>query len=432
MGTRGGDPEDIFGDDEPLRPPLPADDRLWRHPSELARQLPLPLGLSTYRPGRSRWALVGAVVGGALAASMAILALGQLNPRPPRMSLAVGAPSTTSLTQPPGPSDTATVGGWVTETARRFRQALVGVDVSRKGTTSQGSGVAVGPGLVLTAAGLVGGSHGAVVVLPDGRRFEASLRGEDRDTGLAVLSVDAPGLHPLNLAGSDPLTKGEMAMAVAPSPVAGRDPSVSVGTVRAVHQPFTVGNGMLLDTVEIDAPLARDGTGGLLIDGQGEVVGLTLLKAPGYPSMSVAVPAVLVAKELSALVDNGHVVHGWLGVTPAAPGSTRPSLAGLSTGGAMRIGLAASTSGGAAGPGGASAGATAGVAVGSVVPGSPASKAGVAPGNVIESVGGQATPSFALLQQAVRLHSPGDKVTLTVERGGRQCSLPAVLAGPPS
>lgn len=405
LENEGDDPHD----DEPVRPPLPPDDRLWRHPSEMARApLASPPSGAVPDRSRSRLALAGALLCSALAVSLGLFWLNQQDGSRHSTALDVGlSPTSTAV-----PSTvTAAVGKWVSNLSSRYADTIVGVDVYRGSSMSQGSGIVVGRETILSSSVLLGSSKSAVVVTRDGRRFEATLEGEDPDLGLALLHVNAPDMKPIHFS-THSLAVGELVVTLSPPRKYDGEPEVSVGALQEIGHPVMVGSRTLLDMAVVDAPLPSSGEGGLLLDQDGRVVGFDVLRDPVKKDMTVAAPASVVENDISQIENQGLVVHGWLGVgalsaqpaeSPSAPGT--PSTSDTRN---QKV-------------------RPAGVQVGGVADPSPASQSGVEPGDVIVAVSGTPTSTVPMLEQIVRLSPPGTKLNLSIWRNGHVLSLPVTL-----
>lgn len=398
MGTVDPLPEDAFGDDDPndraARPPLPQDDRLWRHPSEIGRAAAtLPA-----RGSRSRGIASAAVTGvaaGLFTAALVLVLSSALLP-----GAQVPRAVTTRMTTP---SPRIAIDRQLLKSAiARVAPSLVEVTTRSSAGTSTGSGLVVSSdGLVLTASALVGGHRHVSVVLPGRGTFEGVVKGSDRETGLALVAIPVRGLVPARLSAVPPVP-GQLLMAVTSGRHHGVSARVGVGSVRAVAQPLQMAHTVLIDTTQVDVPLTPNGAGGVLVDRNGWIVGMTLLSGRG-PSgaLTTAIPDSLVSQDAVQLALLGHPVRGWLGVM------------GTPTGGPHT---------GSPSPG------SRGVEVTRVVAGSPAAAAGIRAGEVIEAVDGQPVTTMAGLEQAVRLRAPGSKVNLELARGTSETTVAAVLA----
>jgi len=406
-------PVDGTGDDDdvdlPLGGPLHPDDRLWRHPSELASSGPpsaaarppaAPQGRSgtgrsraeevrrRFRRGLDRWSpvvLAGTV--GALLTAGLLTAIGDFGGGPTEPDTAAAPSSTVALAIASRP---ASLG--VADLAERLRPSLLAVSgVAGDGRVSRGSAVAIRAGHVLTAARLVVGSADLQVLVKGiGRR--ASLVGTDPDTDLAVLAVEGGGLVPASWGAAADLRPGNPAVAVSSAPAAEPGPTVTAGIVSGIARTLAHAGTELRGLLQVDRPVPAEGAGGALLDPAGTVVGITLPAASAAAPFGYAVPAEVAREVARQLLDRGRVAHPWLGVEGADRGMN---------GGAL---------------------------VQRVKPGSPAAAAGLQEGDVVTEIDGRPTPSMGMLLVGLRLHHPGDIVRLLVLRGDRAVAVSVTLA----
>ena len=404
-----GDDDDVEAD-LPLGGPLHPDDRLWRHPSELASSgLPsaaAPPASSAAgpesgspkdpEPGRARrrrgtldrWSpvvLAGTV--GALLATGLLTVTGGFG----GSTLEPPAASTPSSTATLAISSQARPLG-VADLAERLRPSLLAVSsIATDGRVNRGSAVAIRTDHVLTAARLVlGSSDLQVLVRGIGRR--ANLVGTDPDTDLAVLVVEGGGLAPVAWGSTDELRPGDPAIALSSSPAAEPGPTVTAGIVSGVARSLAHAGTELRGLLQVDRPVPAEGAGGALIDPAGALVGITLPAPAGSAPFGYAVPAEAAREVARQLLARGRVNHPWLGVE------------------------------------GADRGMSGGAVVQRVKPGSPAAQAGLQEGDVVTEIDGRPTPSMGMLLVGLRLHQPGDTVRLLVLRGDRVFAVLVTLA----
>ncbi len=404
MENTGEEPEE-FGPEEDggvLPPPAPGQ-RPWLHPSEAGRTRARPS-----RP-RRRWpGLVLAVLLGAGGSAAVLHALGW------RSSTTTGSP-TGGAADPGVSADGAPQPASGSVTLNRSlltrigvaQQGMVRVEVGSGAHARWASGVVIDPGgLVLTSSTLLGGAASVTIVTSTGRSIPARVRAVDPDDLVAILTTNTSGLPFVHLDPTDPMAPGTMAVAAGAgplatsgqgakgssgsatlpgaSPVEGSAGAIAVGTVQSAGTPVLVGQTELLDVTTLDAPVTVHELGGVVLDGGGDVTGLIVeVTTASGNTVAEAVPASLVAADLGQFVATGRIRHGWLGVQVGTP---------LGSGGV-------------------------GAEVLMVVPGSPASTAGLRKGEVIRSVDGIQVTSVSQLQQLIALRQPGDTVALDVSTG---------------
>lgn len=404
-----GDPGDGRGEDDRdadgagFVPPLPPEDRLWRHPSEVARERARPSspsasGRSSRRSqGRTAALVLASALAGAGIAVGAVAAGGGLDGGSEERV----AMRATTVVEARSPLDADSV-------AARTAPALATVDVRRGDARAAGTAVVLRPdGYLVTDADLVEGADAIEVGLPSGWAGPARLVGVDPPTGVAVLHVDAEDLRPAQVGSVAGMAVGDRTVAVGAAVDAGSPVLVSTGVVAALHRRHeepdgTSRYGMIL----VDRPFAPGTAGGALVDATGAVVGVASGQTgeDGGTPVGMATPIDLARLVAEQLIGEGHASHVWLGVhgTDLEPDEA----AALELRG--------------------------GAVVDHVVDGGPAARAGIRPGDVVVGLDGEATPSMAVLIARLQLHEPGDEVVLDVRRDGRELSRPVVLAAKPA
>jgi len=293
----------------------------------------------------------------------------------------------------------------VIDVVDRVGPAVVRLDVQSNGERRRGgtgSGVIVAPdGLVLTNSHVVGGGARVNVTTVEGRALTARVVGDDPDTDLALVRVDAPVTLPAAALGNSKLLKrGQLVIAIG-NPL-GFESTVTTGVVSALGRSLRAQSGRLIDDViQTDAALNPGNSGGPLVSSRGEVVGINTAVIMGAQGICFAVASNTANFVLGELVRHGRVRRAYIGI--AAQQFTlsrrRRHAAGLNQDSAVMIA--------------------------SVEAGSPADRAGLASGDIILTLDG--TPVTGA-DDLIRLLA-GDKIGRAVEvatlRGGemRQVSL---------
>jgi S1-C subfamily serine protease len=204
----------------------------------------------------------------------------------------------------------------------RVAPAVVSIDVRQRGSQGRrsraqagtGSGfVFASDGLILTNSHVVEHADEISVTLPDGRECAADLIGQDPDTDVAVVRISAPDLSAVQFGDSRALRAGQLVIAIG-NPY-GFQHSVSSGVVSALGRSLRAKSGRLIEhVIQTDAALNPGNSGGPLVDSGGRVVGVNTAIIAGGQGLSFAVPIGTVEAVLPALLRDGRVRRGYLGV----------------------------------------------------------------------------------------------------------------------
>lgn len=371
--------------DEPASPLLPPDDRLWRHPSEVAgAPAPLPTSVRGPSGGAGTPRVLTAV---ALTSCISVLlTVGMVAVvRPFRDN----APSAEPAAAPDGPD--------VADLTARLRPAIARVvAVAAGGDRSWGSGVVIREdGLVLTAHHVVAGAASVRVLLDDGRNLVARLVGGDADTDIALLDLDGDGYPTAPLATSrSSMRAGEPAFTIgATSGNAG--PLVRASMVSGTNQEAGVDGRRFVDVIRTDAAVEEGCAGGAVVDGEGRVIGIAVSNTESADgAVGFATPIDVARAVADQLLATGKVERAWLGID----GESHED----------------------------------GAVVRAVKAGSPAEIAGLVAGDVIEAIDDDDVASMADVVIRLRERRPGHALELRVRRGGDVLAVPVTLAEKPA
>ncbi len=297
-----------------------------------------------------------------------------------------------------------------TAVAKEVSDSVVAIDVATSDGEAKGSGVVISDkGYIATNNHVISGAQQIQVTLASGAVYSAKVVGTDITTDLAVIKLDNPpsDLKVAEFADSDNLAVGEAVMAIG-NPL-GYDDTATTGIVSALNRPVTVtdddNNAIVTNAVQIDAAINPGNSGGPTFNAAGQVIGINSSIAStasssgtaGSIGIGFAIPSNLVKRVTNEIIDNGSVKHVVLGITIK---SSSVEADGVTRGCAQ---------------------------VQAVTDGGPASKAGVKAGDSIVAFNGKAVNNNYSLLGYVRASAMGDKVKLTVVRGGNTMDLEVTL-----
>lgn len=290
-------------------------------------------------------------------------------------------------------------------------------------------------GHIVTNDHVVSGATTIEVTFTDGNTYSATVVGQDPYSDLAVIQVNAPAseLHPVSMGDSSQLKVGDVAIAIG-NPF-GLSETMTAGIISGlsrdisnsqVSQSTTGASYSIPDVIQTDAPINPGNSGGVLVNDQGQVVGVTysLESASGSSSgIGFAIPQQIVSKVVPSLISSGSYSHPYLGITGTDMTSD------IAT--AMKLPAE-----------------THGALVVTVVSGGPAAKAGlqgsnttvtingvqaVVGGDVITAINGQSISSMADLIAYLELNAQaGQTVSLTILRNGQSMNVSLTLGTRPA
>ncbi|PYQ15812.1 MAG: peptidase S1 [Acidobacteria bacterium] len=193
----------------------------------------------------------------------------------------------------------------------RAAPAVVGLS-HRQG---QGSGLVLADdGYILTNSHVARSPGGLRVRLADGTTIPGRLVGADDNTDLAVVRVEARLPAPLALAEAEPLSVGQLVVAIG-NPL-GFERSVSLGVVSALFRSLpTSAGGLLEGLIQTDAAVNPGNSGGPLVDAEGRAVGITTAMLAYASGIGFAVPASTASWVAAVLIQKGAVERPFLGIT---------------------------------------------------------------------------------------------------------------------
>lgn len=257
---------------------------------------------------------------------------------------------------------------------RRFFEFHGGMPEQEHGETNLGSGVIVSDdGYIVTNAHVIEKADEITVAFNDGRKSRAKIIGSDPDSDLAVIKVEMTGLTPLAFR-ENPIEVGDVALAIG-NPF-GVGQTVTQGIISATGR-TGLGVNKFEDFIQTDAAINPGNSGGALVDAYGQLVGINTVifsRSGGSMGIGFAIPTSLVEQVMNALIKDGRVRRGWLGIEVQSQ-LRDPTQLDTSTG----------------------------VEVLNVIPGSPSAQSGLQIGDVILSIDGvEMTDANTLIQYVAR------------------------------
>jgi len=279
--------------------------------------------------------------------------------------------------------------------------AVVKIEVKGGG----GSGVLFTPdGLILTNCHVVERTGDLSVVMPDGRSARADVVGQDADTDLAVVRIEASAGAPLpwaTLGDSRAVRVGQMAIAIG-NPY-GFNHSVTAGVVSALGRSLRARSGRLMDDIiQTDASLNPGNSGGPLVTSRGEVIGINTAMILPAQGLCFAIASNTARFVASALIRDGRIRRSYIGVA----GQSVPIPRAVARSNQLAV--------------------SSGVFVTSVEPKSPAASAGLRDGDVILAFAGEVVTGIDDLHRRLTGDRIGVPATLTILRSAERRQLTIV------
>ncbi len=360
----------------------------------------------------------------------------------PSTSTTSGAPAATSTSASSAPSGGAISntgsGTPVERVVQEFQPSVVRISVmgpaqggqsgvfSGFGGGAQAQQQGTGTGMVLDTSGHILTNNHVVtlessttsatvsVTLPNGKTVQANVVGTDPQTDLSVIQVgsgDRGGLKPISWENPQNIVIGEEVVAIGYALDLGGAPTVTTGVVSAIDRSIPETDATISGAVQTDASINPGNSGGPLIDLGGKVVGVNtagLVGTPSQPAQGInfAISSQTAQPVATALMSQGHVTRGYMGVAVTDDTAQLAQANNLSV--------------------------DHGAGIGQVTSGSPAAQAGLQPGDVITKVGDVAINNTGDLTSALTKYGPGQKVPLNFYRGNNQQTTTITLGNRPA
>jgi Do/DeqQ family serine protease len=266
-----------------------------------------------------------------------------------------------------------------------------------------GSGFVISSnGQILTNSHVVNKADTVTVSFSDGRTVEGKVLGEDPASDIAVVQVPGNNLPTVQLGSSERVQPGQWAIAIG-NPL-GLQETVTVGVVSATSRSGSdIGvSDKRIDFIQTDAAINPGNSGGPLLNARGEVIGINTAIIQGAQGLGFAIPIDTAQRIAQQLITKGKVDHPYLGIQMA---NLTPEIKQKLNNRGLRVD------------------ADRGVLIVRVIPGSPASKAGIKAGDVIQSINNQPVNKANELQQLVEKGGVGSQLQIQLQRNGQNLNL---------
>lgn len=284
--------------------------------------------------------------------------------------------------------------------------SVVSITASAAGSTATGTGVILSKkGYLVTNYHVIEDAQNLTVRLTDERELEAAVVGTDPVSDLAVLYIQAEGLTEAQFGDSDALRVGDAVVAIGDPLGVELRGTMTNGIVSAINRDVSV-NGRTMNLIQTNAALNSGNSGGPLINGYGQVVGINTMKIgaftdkSGVEGLGFAIPSATVKEIVNQIICQGYVSgRPWLGIKGESFSSFYQRF--------YRV--------------------PAGLYITEVQSGSPAEAAGIVAGDILMRVDGALISTMDDLNNLLYAHQVGDELSLVVYRAAEQASVTVTL-----
>ena len=360
-----------------------------------------------------RYLVVSLILGLSLILSTGCGLLPATDTSPSTSSAPVASPIDSDWTLPP-PGSQATELPSIADVVARVKPSVVAIstevviyDFFNRPFTQEGAGsgwIISEDGIIITNNHVVEGAKSITITLDDGRTFLVDMNAvtTDRLTDLAVLKIDAENLPAATVGDSSALRVGDWVIAIGNSLGLGISATHGIVSRKEVSLEVDI-DQTLYDLIQTNAAINPGDSGGPLVNMAGEVIGITSAKisAAGVEGMGYAISSEVANPVIQELIKRGYVVRPWAGLGALTVNPTVVFWYDLVV--------------------------DKGALVSRVSRGSPASKAGLQPGDVIVGFDGEEIASVHQLTRAIHSCEIGQEIEITFWRGDTKRNTKVVL-----
>ena len=280
--------------------------------------------------------------------------------------------------------------------------SVVGITTASYNGSSGGSGIVLTEnGYIITNQHVIDGAQSITVTLSDGTEYPATVKGEDATTDLAVIQIEASGLTPAEFGDSDELVQGQTALVIGNPLGLTLAGSATEGIISALGREIEI-DGKTMTFIQTDASINPGNSGGPLVDGNGNVIGITSAKIGSTytEGLGFAIPINTAIPIVEELINNGYVTgRPLIGLTGEDVTAQISAYYNLPRGVYIRY----------------------------IDPESGAADSGLRAGDIITAVNDQVITSMTELNNERDKYNAGDTITLTVYRDGKSMDFDVVL-----
>lgn len=349
-------------------------------------------------------ALVSAIIGGLIISLISPLMMGNNNPE---QGDYLGRNQQINIT----PKDDISA---VEAVAKKSMQSVVGITITetvedfvfgQKQVQGVGSGIIVDEkGYILTNSHVIvdGSAENITVMFEDGEKKPGKVVWFEKALDLAIVKVEGNNYPAADIGNSDELNIGELAVAIGNPLGLDFERSVTSGIISGLNRSIQVDQYNKVDNlIQTNAAINSGNSGGPLLNGKGEVIGINTLKLKSAEGLGFAIPINIVKPIIDQVVKEGKYTSVYIGI--GGDSVVKYNAAGIDVG------------------------AEQGIVVAEVEPGSPADQAGIRKMNIIVSLDGKELATLESLRKEMYKYKPGDKVKLGVIKEGKEESVELTL-----